>query len=102
MEIHCEVESQRKIKSFLIPNTKIRRKENGHFIEHQDLSIKLCIKIVIIVLKRPSGFFFILYNKIVFLSKCTQWLRDRFNLSIHTYCNEHDFTLEWSLKLKSI
>lgn len=62
MEIHCEVESQRKIKSFLIPNTKIRRKENGHFIEHQDLTRKLCIKIVIIVLKRPSVFFFLSYT----------------------------------------
>lgn len=106
MEIPCEVKSQTKIKSFLIPNTKIKRKEKDWGVVIL-LNIKICqdncaLKLWLSFQRDPVGFFFILYNKIVFLSKFTQWLRDRFNLSIHTFYNEHDFTLEWSLKLKSI
>lgn len=41
MEIPCEVKSQRKIKSFLIPNTKIKRKEKDWGVVIL-LNIKIC------------------------------------------------------------
>lgn len=101
MEIPREVKSQRKIKSFLIPNTKIKRKEKDWGVVIL-LNIKICQDNCALKLwlsfQRDPVVFFLSYT--IRLFSWVSLLNDWGTGSISAY--EHDFTLEWSLKLKSI